>query len=110
MPLCSICHSKNVCPSRRLYCGPVCARRAASESKREIRRKSRADWMADGCPKDAAPWKDGWSSDEHRKAWFAAYMRSWRRQRSPRQRDSPMPIGAVSGAFSERHSMVGVPR
>ncbi len=79
MPICTICNSAALDPPRRKYCGVRCAAEASRRWKRDLRRSAREDFAAGRTTEPY--WKEGWPSEEARKAYFRNYMRR-RRHRS----------------------------
>lgn len=75
--LCLHCQVQPIPVGHRRYC-LVCSRTASARWKREHRRAWTAHWRANG-RQGQAPWHDGWSSADERRAYHRAYMARWRR-------------------------------
>jgi hypothetical protein len=79
MPRCSTCQTATVKTPRRKYCSALCAKEAIRRLKRALRQQTLNEFRAGRTT--VPPWREGWTSDEARKAYFREYMRRWRRRR-----------------------------
>lgn len=99
-PLCQSCGSTEIPIGFRRYCR-ICSRRASALWKREMRRRTYADWRSGATT--VMPWLDGWSSTDAYRNYFREYMR--RRRAAVGQ-----PATTESGTEIDLHAVERVTR